>query len=195
MLLVVSSFVGFVYFVCFVSVADRRVITKQDRLCHVIHATSDPFYMQWLRQMNVGNNPFLNRSLSRHKPASFLLLSFPFCPLPSPFAALISYMHISWHSGHHSKLLTIGDCTKAEIKEYYTDRLISDVPEQLRAGLDFDEIYEFFGGKLAHWSDYLTEYANVDGDLTRISPYLFLFPDSLPLLLSIRSFDFLCGIF
>ena len=29
------------------------VLTKQDRLCHVIHATSDPFYQTWLRQFNV----------------------------------------------------------------------------------------------------------------------------------------------
>ena len=29
------------------------VLTKQDRLCHVIHATSDPFYQTWLRQLNV----------------------------------------------------------------------------------------------------------------------------------------------
>lgn len=29
------------------------VLTKQDRLCHVIHATSDPFYQTLLRQINV----------------------------------------------------------------------------------------------------------------------------------------------
>lgn len=29
------------------------VLTKQDRLCHIIHATSDPFYQTWLRQLNV----------------------------------------------------------------------------------------------------------------------------------------------
>ena len=29
------------------------VLTKQDRLCHVIHATSDPFYQTWLRQLIV----------------------------------------------------------------------------------------------------------------------------------------------
>ncbi|KAF9242317.1 hypothetical protein BU15DRAFT_44149 [Melanogaster broomeanus] len=29
------------------------VLTKQDRLCHVIHATSDPFYQTWLRQLNI----------------------------------------------------------------------------------------------------------------------------------------------
>jgi hypothetical protein len=29
------------------------VLTKQDRLCHVIHATSEPFYQTWLRRANV----------------------------------------------------------------------------------------------------------------------------------------------
>ncbi|GAA5899602.1 hypothetical protein JCM8208_000602 [Rhodotorula glutinis] len=29
------------------------VLSKQDRLCHIMHATSDPFYLHWLRQMNV----------------------------------------------------------------------------------------------------------------------------------------------
>ena len=29
------------------------VLTKQDRLCHVIHATSEPFYQTWLRKANV----------------------------------------------------------------------------------------------------------------------------------------------
>lgn len=29
------------------------VLAKQDRLCHVVHATSDPFYQNWLRQLNV----------------------------------------------------------------------------------------------------------------------------------------------
>jgi hypothetical protein len=28
-------------------------LTKQNRLCHVIHATSDPFYQTWLRQLNI----------------------------------------------------------------------------------------------------------------------------------------------
>ncbi|KAM0752020.1 hypothetical protein T439DRAFT_324111 [Meredithblackwellia eburnea MCA 4105] len=32
------------------------VLTKQDRLCHVMHATSDPFYMHWIRQMNIGQH-------------------------------------------------------------------------------------------------------------------------------------------
>ena len=82
--------------------------------------------------------------------------------------------------GHHSKLLTVGDCTKEEVREYYTDRLISDVPEELRGSLDFEKIYEFFGGKLAHWSDYLTEFTNVDGKLTRTAPPRHLTPQHSP---------------
>ncbi|ODV92052.1 hypothetical protein CANCADRAFT_81680 [Tortispora caseinolytica NRRL Y-17796] len=31
-------------------------LTKQDRLCHVVHATSDPFYMYWLRNLNVSHH-------------------------------------------------------------------------------------------------------------------------------------------
>lgn len=32
------------------------VLTKQDRLCHVIHATSDAFYYSWLRQANTAQH-------------------------------------------------------------------------------------------------------------------------------------------
>ncbi|KWU44570.1 hypothetical protein RHOSPDRAFT_4185, partial [Rhodotorula sp. JG-1b] len=31
----------------------QLVLTKQDRLCHIVHATSDPFHLHWLRQLNV----------------------------------------------------------------------------------------------------------------------------------------------
>ncbi len=70
--------------------------------------------------------------------------------------------------GHHSKLLTIGDCTKDEIQKYYNECLLSEVPEPLRKNLEFSQIYEYFGGKLAHWSD-LTEYSNNEGNVTRTS--------------------------
>jgi hypothetical protein len=32
--------------------------------------------------------------------------------------------------GHHSKVLTIGDCTKDDIQEYDNDRLLSDIPSE-----------------------------------------------------------------
>jgi len=32
------------------------------------------------------------------------------------------------------------------------------VPERLQAALHFEELFEAFGGKLAHWNDYITDY-------------------------------------
>ncbi|OCH92755.1 hypothetical protein OBBRIDRAFT_811484 [Obba rivulosa] len=96
------------------------VLTKQDRLCHVIHATSDPFYQTWLRQLNVMQ---------------------------------------------HCKIITIGDYPKSETKRFYLERILPSVPEQLRSGLHFDRLYEAFGGKLAHWQDYITDYVNANGRL------------------------------
>ncbi|KAG1737469.1 uncharacterized protein EDB91DRAFT_477547 [Suillus paluster] len=89
------------------------VLTKQDRLCHVIHATSDPFYQAWLRQLNVMQ---------------------------------------------HCKIITVGDCTKTETRTFFVERMLPRVPENLRAGLSFDVLYDAFGGKLAHWQDYINDY-------------------------------------
>ncbi|KAJ3512340.1 hypothetical protein NLJ89_g3572 [Agrocybe chaxingu] len=96
------------------------VLTKQDRLCHVIHATSDPFYQTWLRQLNVMQ---------------------------------------------HCKIITIGDCSKAETRKFYRDRVLPRVPERIRGGLNFEVLYDAFGGKLAHWHDYITDYVNSNGTL------------------------------
>lgn len=96
------------------------VLTKQDRLCHVIHATSDPFYQTWLRQLNVMQ---------------------------------------------HCKILTIGDCSKSETRMFFRDHLLPCVPERIRPGLDFEQLYDAFGGKLAHWKDYITDYINSKGTL------------------------------
>ncbi|KAK4052738.1 hypothetical protein OIV83_002025 [Microbotryomycetes sp. JL201] len=96
------------------------VLTKQDRLCHVIHATSDPFYMHWLRQMNVMQ---------------------------------------------HANILSVGDCSQQEAQTYFENVLRPRTPEELRLGLEFDHLYKVFGGKLAHLSDYVTEYINSDGQI------------------------------
>jgi hypothetical protein len=72
--------------------------------------------------------------------------------------------------GHHSKVLTMGDCTKEEIKEYYNGRFLNDVPKDLQKNLSFDHIHDCFGSKLAYWSDYLTEYTNTQGFQTRPLP-------------------------
>ncbi|KZT00177.1 uncharacterized protein LAESUDRAFT_739719 [Laetiporus sulphureus 93-53] len=96
------------------------VLTKQDRLCHVIHATSDPFYQTWLRQLNVMQ---------------------------------------------HCKIITVGDYPKADTRKYFRERILPLVPEHLRHGLDFERLYEAFGGKLAHWQDFVTDYVNANGRL------------------------------
>ncbi|KAJ7201032.1 hypothetical protein GGX14DRAFT_465496 [Mycena pura] len=96
------------------------VLTKQDRLCHVIHATSDPFYQTWLRQLNVMQ---------------------------------------------HCKIITIGDCSKAETRMFFNEYILPRVPRQLHAGIDFERLYEAFGGKLAHWHDYCTDFVNSGGTL------------------------------
>ncbi|KAJ7291267.1 hypothetical protein C8J57DRAFT_1272083 [Mycena rebaudengoi] len=96
------------------------VLTKQDRLCHVIHATSDPFYQTWLRQLNVMQ---------------------------------------------HCKIITIGDCSKTETRLFFNERILPKIPNRLRVGLNFERLYDAFGGKLAHWHDYCTDYVNSNGSL------------------------------
>lgn len=96
------------------------VLTKQDRLCHVIHATSDPFYQTWLRQLNVMQ---------------------------------------------HCKIITIGDYSKGDTRRFFRERILPIVPEPLRYGLDFERLFEAFGGKLAHWQDFITDYINANGKL------------------------------
>ncbi|KAF9267949.1 hypothetical protein L218DRAFT_970745 [Marasmius fiardii PR-910] len=95
------------------------VLTKQDRLCHVIHATSDPFYHTWLRRLNVMQ---------------------------------------------HCKIITIGDCSKSDTRKFFHEKLLPEVPQRLRPGLDFEKLYETFGGKLVHWQDYILDFVNSNGN-------------------------------
>jgi hypothetical protein len=105
------------------------VLTKQDRLCHVILSTSDSFFQHFLRSMNVG---------------------------------------------HHSQLMTIGDCTKQETRRFFEDEIIPTVPDKLRSKLNFEEIYAAFGGKLSHISDYVSVWVNKEGeDITPLGSAMF----------------------
>lgn len=82
----------------------------------MIQATSDSFFMQWLRQFNVLQ---------------------------------------------HCAILTIGDCDKREAKKYFEEVLREEVPEELRAKLDFEEMYAVFGGKLAHLQAYVGDFGGL----------------------------------
>ncbi|TFK29432.1 hypothetical protein FA15DRAFT_700030 [Coprinopsis marcescibilis] len=96
------------------------VLTKQDRLCHVVHATSDPFYQGWLARVNV-----------------------------------------LWYC----KMIAIGDLSKAEMRAYYAERVqprLASLPPNIKR-LDFDTLYDAFGGKVAHWYDFVTDHVNSGG--------------------------------
>ncbi|GAA6060163.1 hypothetical protein JCM10212_005164 [Sporobolomyces blumeae] len=94
------------------------VLTKQDRLCHALLATSDSFFMTYLRQ---------------------------------------------WNVAQHCQILSIGDCSKSEAAAFVKTILLPHVPERLRSKYQFDQLYEAFGGKLAHLSDFTGEFINNEG--------------------------------
>ncbi|KAK5937605.1 hypothetical protein PMZ80_010225 [Knufia obscura] len=100
------------------------VLTKQDRLCHVLLSTSDSFFHHFLRKMNVG---------------------------------------------HHAQLLTVGDCTREDTHSYFKEHIMLSVPASLASRLEFEPIYEAFGGKLAHINNYVSAWVNADGKMT---PYI-----------------------
>lgn len=128
------------------------VLTKQDRLCHIIHATSEPFYQTWLRKANVMQHCKVR---AVQKPSLL-----PLCT----------------HSGRSSQILTIGDCTKPETRAFFRDRIIPHVPERLRMGLSFEHLWDAFGGKLAHWQDYITDYGRFPARFRSIVPRAHGFP-------------------
>jgi hypothetical protein len=105
------------------------VLTKQDQLCHVIHATSDPFYQTWLRQLNVMQHCKVRTALKRGVGANV-----------------------------RGKIITIGDCSKAETRIFFEERVLPRVPERFRSGLELERLYEAFGGRLVHIQDYVTDY-------------------------------------
>lgn len=102
------------------------VLTKQDRLCHVVHATSDPFYQGWLSRVGV-----------------------------------------LWYC----KLISIGDMSKSEMRAYFRDRVLPRLAEipPTTANVrrpDFETLYDAFGGKVAHWYDFITDYGEYYGCLS-----------------------------
>lgn len=105
------------------------VLTKQDRLCHVLLSTSDSFFQHFLRAMNIG---------------------------------------------HHAQILTIGDCTKEETESYFEEQLLPKVPDELHSKINFDEIWEAFGGKLSHINDYVASWVNADGNMTPFQSAIFI---------------------
>lgn len=78
----------------------------------------------------------------------------------------------------HASILSMGDCSKSEAFEYFSQNLVKHVPKDLRDRLDFEELYAMFGGKLAHLNDFVTEFVNADGNLIRESSRMLVDTDS-----------------
>ncbi|KAL5478253.1 hypothetical protein ACEPAI_2437 [Sanghuangporus weigelae] len=117
------------------------VLSKQDKLCHVVHATNDGLYINWLHDLGLGATGEL-------------------------------------------KIVTLADPSKPQTREYFTQNLLLSVPPslcaQLRLDKEFDRenlferLYELFGGRLTHWTDFMSDWVNAGGDLTveRSTPFL-----------------------
>lgn len=56
------------------------------------------------------------------------------------------------------KIITVGDCSKTETRVFFEERVLPRVHERLRSGLEFERLYEAFGGRLVHIQDYVTDY-------------------------------------
>lgn len=67
----------------------------------------------------------------------------------------------------HCKIMSVGDASRQEAERYFEKHLLPEVPEKLRSGLRFEDLYPVFGGKLAHISDYVADYVNTDAKLSR----------------------------
>lgn len=65
----------------------------------------------------------------------------------------------------HARVLSVGDCTREETERYFRERLLPELPMHLQRELDFDEIFDVLGGKLAHWQDFVQDFEHADGDL------------------------------
>lgn len=72
-----------------------------------------------------------------------------------------------YNTMQHATILSMGDVSKNEASKFFQEDLLHHIPDNLRSGIAFEEVYEVMGGKLAHLSDYVTEYVRSDGKITR----------------------------
>ncbi|KAL5520601.1 hypothetical protein ACEPAF_2602 [Sanghuangporus sanghuang] len=117
------------------------VLSKQDKLCHVVHATNDGLYINWLHNLGLGASGEL-------------------------------------------KVVMLADPSKSQTREYFTQSLLPSVPPFLHSQLKldkeyeretlFERLYEVFGGRLTHWTDFMSDWVNAGGDLAveRSTPFL-----------------------
>lgn len=67
----------------------------------------------------------------------------------------------------HCNILSIGDCSKDEARQYFEEFLLPHVPDKLKDKISFETVYKVFGGKLAQTQDFVGEFVNSDGEISR----------------------------
>lgn len=120
-------------------------MSTQDRLIHVIHATSDPFYL--------------------HCSSGSLQTAGLGTPLTMTFTDSTGLRQLNIMQ--HCKIMSVGDASREEANRYFDKHLLPEIPEKLRSDIKFEDLYPVFGGKLAHISDYVADFVNTDGKLSR----------------------------
>lgn len=58
----------------------------------------------------------------------------------------------------HCIMMTVGDPSYHEAKDYFNQQLLPGVPDHLKHRLDFEELYDYFGGKLTHLADVVDDW-------------------------------------
>lgn len=55
-------------------------------------------------------------------------------------------------------MMTVGDPSYEEAKAYFHEQLVPLIPDKLQGKLDFEDLYDYFGGKLTHLSDFVADW-------------------------------------
>lgn len=76
--------------------------------------------------------------------------------------------------GQHCAVYTVADPSRAAAYGYFMDELIMRYPADLRPQVNFDEIFDVFGGKLSHISDFVDAVVNADGSLSPLTSSIFV---------------------
>lgn len=128
------------------------VLTKQDRLCHVIHVTSDPFYMYWLREMNVLAHCTI---ITVGDPCKAEAQQYFNENLIGTLKKKLDQQPVyDARGGKEGDLILKPEETDTDAKKH---------PDGY--DLEFETVYKTFGGKLAHLQGFVGDYLNSGGTL------------------------------
>ncbi|KNE98837.1 hypothetical protein PSTG_07859 [Puccinia striiformis f. sp. tritici PST-78] len=149
------------------------VLTKQDRLCHVINATSDPFYMNWLRNMNVLTHcTIITIGDPTKKEAQEYFNENLLNNLKKKLDQQPSVSDS--REGNSGNMILKRQSLEANQSTGTTQQSHNGRSDDSTYELDFESCYDNFGGKLAHLQGFVGDYLNSGGRLKpkQSSPFI-----------------------